>query len=241
MKRIMNSAFIIISLLAIVFAPLCYANDSNGCGLFVIPFSNTITIDGNISDWSSISQVFTDPEGDNYIPPGELGTDLESFSIARDNEFLYLMITLYDGDPKTDYITQYGFQANQIDDSVQPDDHLAKAYTSDASNWFSGVHVRSTTGGGDISQYPSEYVGTGPNFIEWKVALPDMGVIDGKYVNVYIHTGGYDVSDYFDGCIQIFLEDPSTAIKGDLDSDGDVDGEDLGIFSQFYGTVPLTP
>ena len=30
-------------------------------------------------------------------------------------------------------------------------------------------------------------------------------------------------------------------MKGDLDGDGDVDGNDLLIFSQHYGTIPLTP
>ncbi|MCK5229514.1 MAG: hypothetical protein KAR13_04570 [Desulfobulbaceae bacterium] len=34
---------------------------------------------------------------------------------------------------------------------------------------------------------------------------------------------------------------PCSIMKGDLDGDGDVDGNDLSIFSQNYGTIPLTP
>ena len=197
------------------FISFCVAQDSNNCNNFIIPFSTAIKIDGNRSDWDNIPVVFVDAQGDNqpegaYLPSDTTGTDLESFYIARDNEFLYLMITLYDGNPKTYEPTQYGFQANKIDDNEQPDDHLAKAGYYD--NWYSGVHVRSTTGGGDIASYPIEYVKAGEKFIEWKVALPDMGVLNEKFVNVYIHTfvypaPFYDVSDYFDGCIQLTASD----------------------------------
>jgi hypothetical protein len=34
---------------------------------------------------------------------------------------------------------------------------------------------------------------------------------------------------------------PCSIMQGDLDADGDLDGDDLRIFSQYYGTEPLTP
>jgi hypothetical protein len=233
MKRVFITTFLGLAFLLIQAIPSSDANASSACQSFVIPFA-PITIDGNPTDWASIPPVFTDQQNDNYNPPDGMGTDLKSFYMARDEHYLYLMITLYDGNPGVDLITQYGFQANQTHSFEQPDDHLAKAYfeTYD-KEWYSGVHVRSTTGGGDIAYYPAEYVATGEKLIEWKVALPDMGVLDGKYVNVYIHCADlygkwFEVSDFFYNCIQIFMEEPL------VDNPIIIDGCDTKVVDQVY-------
>ena len=84
MKKITKSTLLSIAVI-VGFISYCYADDPfDDCKHFVIPFSETINIDGNIDDWASIPEVFIDDEGDNYVPPGELGTDLKSFSMAID-------------------------------------------------------------------------------------------------------------------------------------------------------------
>jgi hypothetical protein len=159
------------------------------CGSFTIPVA-AISIDGDISDWNGMQPVFEDAVNDQHPDADFDGTDLHKFYLAKDETFLYMLITLYDGPPKTDIHTQYGFQANQSSEFHDTSgDHLAKAGFSRGA-WYAGIHVRSSTvhGGQDIASYPSHYVGTGANFIEWKVLLSDMGTIHDRYVLVYIHT-----------------------------------------------------
>jgi hypothetical protein len=180
------------------------------CGSFTIPIV-AISIDGDISDWNGIQPVFEDAVNDQHPDADFDGTDLHKFYLARDETFLYMLITLYDGPPKTDIHTQYGFQAEQSSERHGTSgDHLAKAGFS-RGRWYAGIHVRSSIvhGGQDIASYPSDYVETGANFIEWKVRLSDMGTIHDRYVWVYIHTFEISstpeepVNDDSEVCIQL--------------------------------------
>lgn len=148
----------------------------------------TITIDGNIDDWNDIEPIFLDDVDDQNPDANFDGTDLHKFYLAKDETFLYIGMTLYDGNPKMDIFTQYGFQANHSPKrGDSPGDNLAKAGFRD-NNWYAGVHLRCSSASSDIATYPSSYVGIGTKFIEWKVLLSDMEEINGKYVRVYIHT-----------------------------------------------------
>jgi hypothetical protein len=76
----------------------------------------TITIDGNKEDWNGLSPAFIDPQGDSTNP--NPGTDLKGIYLARDQNFLYVLITLY-GPPIADGTVNYFFQARLLpeDDS----------------------------------------------------------------------------------------------------------------------------
>lgn len=159
---------------------------------YIVP-ERTITIDGNISDWSGIVPIVADPSGDETPSVDFVGTDLNGVYVAYDDTYLYLLITLHDGPPKTDYHTQYGVQFDlSPNETDTPGDHLTKAGFS-GGNWYSGIHIRCFSISQDSASYPSNYVGAGSNFIEWKVELSDMmeGNLDdlnGTYMWAYTHT-----------------------------------------------------
>ncbi len=173
----------------------------------------SIIIDGAINDWENIEPIFVDEIDDEAPQANFEGTDIHEFYLAKDDTYLYVMITMYDGAPKTDVQTQYGFQADLSSEQYDsPGDHLAKA-SSINGVWYAGVHVRSSDGGRDIASYPSEYVGIGTNFIEWKVLLSDMGSINGRFVRVYIHVleDEYPISDEIYTTIQLIDDTPATS------------------------------
>ena len=161
---------------------------------FTIPRAN-ITIDGNRADWDSIEPVFTDAMNDEDPEADFDGTDLYQFYLSRDDSFLYLMITLYDGNPNPN--AQYALEMvpNAGKSKGEEGDYLAVAVVRDG-NWRSSVHVRDVPSLN--TQYPIGYVGIGDHFIEWKVKLSDMHFFNDRYINVYIHDFSpifYPVSD----------------------------------------------
>lgn len=150
-----------------------------------------ITIDGNMNDWNDIEPVFVDNVNDEDQDANYEGTDLYKFYLAKDDTFLYLMMTLYDGTPKTDMFTVYGFQANQTPKEYDsPGDIRAFAAFQDGE-WYASVHKVTNSEPFDsteiVTYNSSKYVGAGSNFIEWKVSLSDMRTLDEKYVRVWIH------------------------------------------------------
>jgi len=169
---------------------------------FIIPRAN-ITIDGNRADWDSIEPVFTDAVNDEDPQANFIGTDLYKFYLARDDTFLYLMITLYDGNPNPG--AQYTFEMQPTpNEAGETGDYLASAYYNNGG-WLSAVGVRDV---GRIN-YLSHYVGIGEGFIEWKVELSDIQFFDDRYIVVSIHDYApifYPVSDYNKPGIRVHLE-----------------------------------
>ncbi len=155
-----------------------------------------ITIDGNPTDWVGIQPVFVDDENDEDPDANFEGTDIRSFYLARDSQYLYMMFMLYDGNPRTDSTTVYQFQANQSQvDSDTPGDYFVGAYTAPIpGNYFVWVNQRTVTGHINIANYPSSYMGLGNNCIEWQVPLSVMGDLNGKFIRIYTHVLDQDIN-----------------------------------------------
>ncbi len=72
-----------------------------------------IVIDGNPQDWAGIKPIMTDPEGDSK---NVQGSDLKSLYALNDNEFIYLMLEVYDNPNGSKEKVQYVFEiANNTD------------------------------------------------------------------------------------------------------------------------------
>jgi len=184
---------------------------------FEIPTA-TITIDGNSDDWNDIEPVYIDNTNDQDPKANWDGTDLYKFYLAKDDTYLYTMMTLYDGEPSTGTITVYGLSLKKLpgyNDSVG--DRWTYAYCYDNS-WFVEVvelvdlETLETT---EIDGYSSKkYIGVGSNFIEWKVPLTSMGTRNGRFVYVWIYpydvlgeSGDYILCDYAYSYAHIVDED----------------------------------
>jgi hypothetical protein len=154
-----------------------------------------INIDGDISDWTGLQPAFVD-EVDDENPNADFeGTDIKELYLARDGTYLYIMVKLHDGNPKSDVATQYIFETIQVGCAVQPGDRLAVAHSYNPNFWLAFSYERAEGGGSVIANYDDSYVGTGPNCLEWKVPLSDIGDLSNRYIRVYIHVDGEDPSD----------------------------------------------
>lgn len=54
--------------------------------------SGTITVDGNGSDWTSLTPALVDPQGDST---GGMGADIKYVYTAMDNTYAYIMVETY--------------------------------------------------------------------------------------------------------------------------------------------------
>jgi hypothetical protein len=198
----------VIFILSIVFTSSAFAHYEH----FKIPTA-TITIDGNMDDWNDIEPVYVDDVNDEDPDANYEGTDLYKFYLAKDDTFLYLMMTLYDGAPKADVPTNYSFEANQYRGTGSVGDYSTYVVNFENDRWTVIVSKEGSNEG--TSYTSSKYIGIGSNFIEWKVYLSDMGTLDGKFVTIFIHTYGGDcgecpVNDYNHTSIHIIDEDTTT-------------------------------
>jgi TIR domain len=161
--------------------------------IFLIPTAN-ITIDGNFGDWRGIQPVIDDPlPRDRDRTTDFPGTDLKAFYLARDQQYLYLAMTLHDGLPSRNLDTVYFFVANQRQFEVNVRGDMDAAVMFSNGNWNVWTDERDTGGPpveGTRKVYHSSFVKSRPNFIEWKVPLKAMGNLNGRFVHVYIHVVG---------------------------------------------------
>ena len=224
--------------LLFLFTPIAFAHYEH----FKIPTA-TITIDGNMDDWNDIEPAYIDDVNDQDPDADYDGTDLYKFYLAKDDTFLYVMMTLFDGAPKADVSTNYSFEANQYRGTGSVGDYSTYVVNFENDRWTVIVSKEGSNEG--TSYTSSKYIGIGSNFIEWKVYLSDMGTLDGKFVTIFIHTYGGDcgecpVNDYNHTSSHIVDEDTATttptptATKTSTATPTPISAAGIGII---YGTV----
>lgn len=168
-----------------------------------IPF-RSITIDGDNSDWEGLVPVVTDPAGDEDSQYATVpGTDLANVYMARDDTYLYFLMTMHDGDPVQDPQTLYVVEFQQYLTQLHtPGDLSAIVSYTPNNSWTVGVGARGP--GEAVAHYPSDHVGIGTRSLEYKVpisamqfpadtpdpyfsAAPAPPGIENQFVRVYIH------------------------------------------------------
>lgn len=159
-----------------------------------------ITIDGDISDWAEMTPAFADQVDDENPSSNFAGTDLEELYLARDASYLYVMMKLHDGNPKTDESTGYIFEILQTASQIHtPGDLAVTAGSNGLGDWSVWVYERENADGSGsaIAAYDNSYnyVGAGTGCLEWKVPLSDLGDLSNRYIRAYIHFFSSDVSD----------------------------------------------
>ena len=160
--------------------------------------TRTITIDGDKSNWNGILPAFEDPKGDSVGPPG---TDMKGIYLAKDSDYLYVLMTLYDP-PITDGSTIYIFSSHTVPELAISDIYCwARPSISglDQVSIYMNRLLKLTNPDsphfptdGLVNTYPGMgFVAYGSDFVEWKVPLSDfpLEVLSGKYVHGGIELG----------------------------------------------------
>jgi len=191
---------------------------------FKIPTA-TIAIDGNSDDWNNIEPVFEDEVNDQDPDADYDGTDLHKLYLAKDDTFLYIMLTLYDGAPYTDLPDDWSsfnfvaFQQSNSDSKVGDVWTGAEYYKNDGK-WSVMVSKTESVDPLELTEIAnynsSKYINTGSNFIEWKVYLEDMGTLNQKFIRAWIHPhiagegDKYPTSDEYMSYVHIIDEGTTT-------------------------------
>lgn len=156
---------------------------------YLIPY-RTISVDGNRGDWTGIEPVLTDEINDEDPLNDQDGSDIHEFYLAKDDTYVYFLMTLYDGDPDLD--TQFAFQTLQNSDVISTAGDIVTATRYDGNGWVVYLTRRGDSQDGQypIANYGYGYAASGDRCIEWKTRLSDIGVLHERYVWVNTHTFG---------------------------------------------------
>ena len=177
-----------------------------------IPF-HTIIIDGDDTDWAGIPPAVEDPAGDEDPAYAAVsGTDLANVYLARDDTYLYFLMTFYDGDPvEAMYVVELQQYLTQLH---TPGDRLILA--NNETGWT--VSVSDRVGFGDVElTFPADHLAVGAAKIEWKVPITAMQYppdtpsphfspspphpgIENQFIRTYIHPHPHPspIADYND-------------------------------------------
>ncbi|MEK7750667.1 MAG: hypothetical protein AAB403_06280 [Planctomycetota bacterium] len=165
-----------------------------------IPF-RTIAIDGLDNDWAGISPVVSDPAGDVNPAAQRVGTDLANVYMARDASYLYIRMTLHDGNPRQDTLYFVELQQYLTQLSTPGDVMIGAAYES-GPDWHIWLAAR---GPGRHRYYNGTDVAVGTKMLEWKVPISDVQYppntprpyfppsppgpqgIEGRFIRSYVH------------------------------------------------------
>ena len=174
--------------------------------------TRTITIDGDRSDWAGLLPVINDPKDDKDDQYDNLPwTDLNKVYMARDNDYLYFLMTVYDylgldlkptlPDTNALYFVELQQYLNQL--HTFGDVSVNVGYDLSALKWRVTVAARP---GFIMATIPPEFVQVGSNFFEWKVPIaafqyppnnplpynspvPTSPGIENQFIRAYIHPG----------------------------------------------------
>jgi hypothetical protein len=163
----------------------------------------TITIDGNKQDWNGIAAAFTDPQGDSTDT--NPGTDLKGIYLAKDQNFLYVLITLY-GAPIADGTVIYLFQARLLPEDDSFSYYAGAPLTPGPSPVTVALHFRPkittpqnpsnqpiTTILNTFQQFAAHGYDGSEGVVEFKVPLSNfpLEAILGKYVDAWVEAPPY--------------------------------------------------
>lgn len=171
---------------------------------FHVPI-RAIAIDGRTDDWSGAAAAYTDDTNDENGQANFVGTDLHQVYMAKDDRFLYIMITLADGNPNP--LAQYTIETVPTPGQAGTEgDYLAVASFRNGS-WGSHVHVR---GHSHLNvSYDSTYIAAGDGVVEWKAEIKDLHFFSGRYLFAYVHNYTpifFPVSDQAKTGVKIVLQ-----------------------------------
>lgn len=140
----------------------------------IIPTA-TITLDGDTSDWTGITEAVTDPQGDDsnlYT-----GDDIEALYLAKDFNNLYIRLDLYDnanpnfGNGPAPYEGRYYFQIYS-NSSTYSNLEIGLASYYCGQQWAIGCN--GANGNAPSSLQGTSFVGVNNNIIEIKIPLIDI-------------------------------------------------------------------
>ena len=176
-------------------------------GNFITPLSkgklNTIQIpylsvdiDGYLDDWNTIAPIYSDPENDQNLPGGHLATDIKEVYLARDNENLYMALTLYDGLPLNNI--QYNIELLLYHDQLHtPGDTVITAIRYNNDDWRVDISNRGLICMKTICRGSFNCVMINTNFIEFSVPISvieynggglfDNIGIEGRFIRSYTY------------------------------------------------------
>lgn len=137
--------------------------------------TQTITVDGNPTDWSGITALATDPQGDDS--PSFTGDDIKALYISSDADHLFIRMDLWDN-VNTDFQNSpppYDGSYSICIDNNGPyrEMDLGIAYNSNLSQWSLSYNGSST--GVPAGLEGPDFVGVSGNIIELRIPLNLIG------------------------------------------------------------------